>query len=57
MGIKDPAVIRLAYPLALSAYLEHIGASAEAYFRRQGLAFAEQKSRFSCTPSLGLEAL
>ena len=46
MGIKDPAVIRLAYPLALSAYLEHIGASAEAYFRRQGLPLQSRNPDF-----------
>ena len=46
MGIKDPAVIRLAYPLALSAYLEHIGASAEAYFRRQGLPLLSRNPDF-----------
>lgn len=32
-----PPVIRLAHPLAFAAFLEHIGAPVDAYFRRQGL--------------------
>ena len=34
---SGPPVIRLAHPLAFAAYLEHLGAPVEAYFRRQGL--------------------
>ena len=33
----NPAVIRMAHPLAFMAFLEHIGAPVEDYFRRQGL--------------------
>ena len=33
----NPAVIRLAHPLAFSAYLQNIGAPSDSYFRRQGL--------------------
>ena len=35
---KDmPPVIRLAHPLAFAAFLRHVGAPVEGYFRRQGL--------------------
>ena len=33
----NPAVIRLAHPLAFARFLRHIGAPVEGYFRRQGL--------------------
>lgn len=33
----NPAVIRLAHPLAFSAYLQKIGAPVDTYFQRQGL--------------------
>jgi hypothetical protein len=32
-----PPVIRLAHPLAFAAFLNHVGAPVEGYFRRQGL--------------------
>ena len=37
MGRMDPAIIRMAHPLAFSAYLKHVGAPVDGYFRRQNL--------------------
>ena len=34
---SGPPVIRLAHPLGFAAFLEHLGAPTEGYFRRQGL--------------------
>lgn len=37
MNEMGPAIIRLAHPLAFSAFLQDIGAPVDAYFQRQGL--------------------
>ena len=37
MSNHGPAVMRLAHPLAFSAYLQHIGAPTDSYFQRQKL--------------------
>ena len=37
MNRNTPPLIRLAHPLAFAAFLEHIGAPVDGYFRRQGL--------------------
>ena len=36
---NTPPLIRLAHPLAFAAFLEHIGAPVDGYFRRQGLPY------------------
>lgn len=37
MKRNAPPIIRFAHPLAFGAYLQHLGAPVDGYFRRQGL--------------------